>query len=452
MRCTLALPEMLWDQMQAWADEELETAGLLLARTISGRGSTTIIGRRLVAAPSDAYLERTATSLALRSSAWVPAMRAAASEGSLALFVHTHPVGPTVFSERDDHVDQELRDAWSRIGGAGPYGSMVISRQAPGVTARLWTSNSEPTPITRLRVVGDRIRIVPLGTGNAQSTEIHSRQLLALGEAGQQVLQSMHVGVVGAGGTGSPTAEQLIRLGIGELTVIDDDVVTPSTLSRGYGSGTQDIGRPKVDVVRDLARDASPDLRVNAIVGNVRDQAVAHRLDQCDVVFCCADGHAARLVLNRMAYWQLIPVLDVAVLVSSKVDSIESIDARVTWIAPGTACLLCRERLDAELAYAEQLDPEERRALTEQGYAPDLDEPEPSVVAYTTLVSSLAVVELLNRLFDIADSAPSELLMRVDRRDLRLNRRSPREGCFCGAPAMWARGLEEPYLDLTWLS
>jgi tRNA A37 threonylcarbamoyladenosine dehydratase len=50
------------------------------------------------------------------------------------------------------------------------------------------------------------------------------------------LLSNLNVGIVGAGGTGSALAEQLIRLGIGNLIVIDDDVFKSSNINRVYGS------------------------------------------------------------------------------------------------------------------------------------------------------------------------------------------------------------------------
>jgi hypothetical protein len=102
------------------------------------------------------------------------------------------------------------------------------------------------------------------------------------------------------------------------------------------------------------------------------------------------------------------------------------------------------------MAYAEQLSPEERRRLAEQGYAPELDEPQPSVVTFTTLMAGFAVTELLNRMFGLADAVPTEILLRLHDRKINLNRRAPRPGCFCGMPSAWGLGLQEPYLDLTW--
>lgn len=101
----------------------------------------------------------------------------------------------------------------------------------------------------------------------------------------------------------------------------------------------------------------------------MQDAPARRALARADIVFSCVDGHGARLILNRWAFAHLAPVIDTAVLVGTEDGIVAGIDARVTWLAPGTACLLCRGRLDPTLAYAEMLDPDERHRLAGEGYA-----------------------------------------------------------------------------------
>jgi molybdopterin/thiamine biosynthesis adenylyltransferase len=450
-RITLAIPEPTWAELRAWVDDSDEVAGVLVARVIDDENGTTILARQLHRAPRSTYIERRPDGLALRSTGWVPAVRDAGRDGSMALFVHTHPDGPNEFSSYDDIVDEELEGPFCALSGLPLYGALLISGGAGPAIARLRRPNSPPEVVETIRVVGERLMMVPPAADGIGVGEVHDRQLRALGAAGQRVLRSLRVGIVGAGGTGSPVAEQMLRLGVGSLVVVDDDVVTPSTLSRGSAFGKSDIGRPKVDVIAEMAARIGIGTDVQAVRGDVGKLEIAKELRHCDVVFCCVDGHGARLVLNRWAYWHLAPVIDVGVLISGAADAtIAGIDGRLTWLAPGAACLLCRGRIDPALAYAERLDPEERRRLAGEGYAPDLDEPQASVVTYTTAMAAMAGTELLNRLFGLADNEPTEFLVRFRERATSRNRRSPRTGCFCGTAAMWGQGGAEPYLDLTW--
>ena len=226
--------------------------------------------------------------------------------------------------------------------------------------------------------------------------------------------------------------------------------MTAATPTRGYGMSTRDTGRPKATVLAEHIEQIGFGTRVAAVIGQVQDIQARRALARADIVFSCVDGHGARLILNRWALAHLAPVIDTAVLVGTEDGIVASIDARVTWLAPGTACLLCRGRLDPALAYAEMLEPDERHRLAGEGYARDAGTPQPAVVSLTSLVSSLAVTETLIRLFGLADTTASELLMRVTDRDLRKNRLPQRQGCFCSDPNYSGRGFTQPHLDLMW--
>jgi hypothetical protein len=112
--------------------------------------------------------------------------------------------------------------------------------------------------------------------------------------------------------------------------------------------------------------------------------------------------------------------------------------------------LLCRGRIDPALAYAEILEPEERKRLAGEGYVREAETRQPAVVTLTSLVASLATTELLLRLFHLADPAPTEILAQVQHRELRRNRVSQRPGCFCSDGDFLGRGAQEPHLDLMW--
>lgn len=447
MRATLALPQRLADELAAWTELTDETAGVIIARPVTDGGEITLLGCHVHTAPHDAYLRRSSHGIGLRSTGWVPAVRAAARDGLVAVFVHSHPGGTPEPSNADVEVDHALVDPFRRLTGQPIYSSLIVGVHGR-LAGRLYRDDAGPLPL-RIRVVGDALTIHDPAAPGA-GIGVHDRQIRAFGAAGQHILRGLHVGVVGAGGTGSPVAEQLTRLGVGTITIIDDDIVTAPTVARGYGTTTGDIGRAKVDVAADHLRRIGLATTVNPIAANLRNQDAARALAHADVVFCCVDGHSARLILNRWASWHLAPVIDTGVLIDSRHGRINDITARLTWIAPGAACLLCRQRIDPQAARLESLDPDERRALAVQGYAPELAEPDPSVITYTSLAAALATSELLNRLFGLADLTPTEQLLRVRDRTVSANRRSGRAGCFCTDPDSWGQGLTDPYLDLTW--
>lgn len=77
-----------------------------------------------------------------------------------------------------------------------------------------------------------------------------ARQLVlpGFGEAGQQRLAQASVVVIGAGGLGCPLLLSLAGAGIGEITIVDDDVVSVSNIHRQTLFGVDDAGQPKASL------------------------------------------------------------------------------------------------------------------------------------------------------------------------------------------------------------
>ena len=123
----------------------------------------------------------------------------------------------------------------------GPHGSLVVAGETRIPVARAWREAGVSLGVD-VQVVGRALRVVPADRLN-RSEGWFDRQRLALGEHGQQILRRLHVGVCGAGGTGSVTFVQLVHLGVGEITVIDGDIVESSNVSRIIGATTSDVRR-----------------------------------------------------------------------------------------------------------------------------------------------------------------------------------------------------------------
>ena len=82
------------------------------------------------------------------------------------------------------------------------------------------------------------------------------------GDEGLARLAGARVLVLGLGGVGSSCVEALARGGVGQLVLVDRDVVEPSNLNRQALAFTSTIGRRKVDVMRAMVGRINPDCRV----------------------------------------------------------------------------------------------------------------------------------------------------------------------------------------------
>ncbi|WP_203230817.1 hypothetical protein, partial [Agromyces humi] len=120
-------------------------------------------------------------------------------------------------------------------------------------------------------------------------------------------------------------------------------------------------------------------------------------------------------------------------------------------VTPTTACLVCMGDVDPDKARLEALSDEERQSLIRQGYAPELGEPNPSVITFTTIAASLAVNELLSRVFGYCEMEPANrLVARIGSREMSRTRHLTRGTHRCGKSTHVAVGTQEPFLDYGW--
>jgi proteasome lid subunit RPN8/RPN11 len=459
MAITIVFPQDILDDIIAVARFPVETAGVLLASVVATEeGGIRLLARKMRWVPESAYLRRGGDHLSIASEGYVPFLAEAEALGAVAIWVHTHPgiESPPRPSEHDWEVDRQIADLFRLRAGASYYGTLIFSPRAEGFafSGYIQTEGGPLLQIERLWQVGDRFRLIQSFLLPAQEIPAHfDRNVRALGGAVQQTLSDLRVGVVGCGGTGSAVAEQLVRLGVRNFTLFDPDVLSDSNVTRVYGSTAADAGKSKVDTLAAHLKRIAPGTLCNLIKGMITKAPVARHLCSCDIVFGCTDDNAGRLVLSRFSTYLLTPVIDSGVLVSSERNgTLRGIDARVTTLVPGQACLVCRGRIDLARAGAEVLTPDERRRREDEGYAPALGRIEPAVVTFTTLVAATAVSELLERLIGYGpEPRPSEVLLRCHDREISTNVDTPRSRHYCDASSgKLGIGITDPFLEQTW--
>lgn len=92
-----------------------------------------------------------------------------------------------------------------------------------------------------------------------------ARTSLMLGKDGMNKLKESHILVIGVGGVGSFCVEALIRAGIGKITIVDYSEVELSDFNRQLPGLTSNLGRDKVEVVKERLLEINSELEVNAI-------------------------------------------------------------------------------------------------------------------------------------------------------------------------------------------
>ncbi|SFQ30432.1 Molybdopterin or thiamine biosynthesis adenylyltransferase [Bradyrhizobium sp. Ghvi] len=457
MITTLVLTEPLFQELEQTARLPVETAGVLLAGMARApNGDIRLLGRAMHWVPQDAYLAREGDHLSIASHGYVPALAEAERLGAIPIWFHTHPgIGshPTP-SMADRKVDQDIADLFRLRSGSELYITLIASPRENGITftGEVNFSDGDKAPIDRLWRVGDKWQLInSFNSTDQQIPEIFDRSVRAFGPEIQQTLGALRIGIVGCGGTGSAVAEQLVRLGIRHLTVIDADTLTESNVTRVYGSTPAAVGKPKTAVLQSHLTAIAPDLECKAVGAMVTLEKTARELIPCDIVFGCTDDNAGRLVLSRLSTFLAMPVIDLGVLLGGD-GALASINGRVTTLAPGGACLVCRDRIDLARAQTELRTPEERIRLENEGYAPVLGGVEPAVVTFTTGIASAAINELLERLIGFGPSPrPTEVLFRWHEREISTNNAKPRPQHYCDPEShKIGKGESNPFLEQAW--
>lgn len=162
---------------------------------------------------------------------------------------------------------------------------------------------------------------------------------MLLGGGALHRLSRSHVAVFGLGGVGSWCAEALARSGVGELTLIDHDVVGLSNLNRQTEALHSTLGMPKAEAMAARILDINPDCRVHPLTGRysaeTREQFLAVRYDYIadaiDLVSC-------KLDLIQTALQRGVPIIS-ALGTGNKLDASQLM---VTDLSKTEGCPLAR--------------------------------------------------------------------------------------------------------------
>ena len=387
---------------------------------------------------------------------FVRLLKRAKDEGLVAGIVHAHPCGPARFSEQDDRNEHELVRLAQNRNSSGEALLSILLTGAGNINARLWVDLHTPIDADAVRVVGRQLLFYGVSKA-ARDLDAFARQALVFGPEMNTRLRTLRVGIVGCGGTGSATAMLLARLGVGQLVLFDDDIVDVTNLNRLHGACREDADakRPKVEVVAREIEKLGIGIRTVPMLGWITNPANRDALKACDVIFGCTDDHDGRLMLNRLAYFYLIPVIDMGLAIDPAPEGygVRDLSGRVTVLTPGAPCLLCRGVIDLVTAREEDLQrrhPEEYERRKHEAYVRGGGNPAPSVVTFTTATACMAIDELLQGLTGFRGQE-GWIWQRTRRFDLMQDRKPGAvhdpHCSICSDSSYWGRSDIEPFLD-----
>jgi len=163
----------------------------------------------------------------------------------------------------------------------------------------------------------------------------YQRQIMmdGFGEVGQEKLKQAKVFIAGAGGLGSPVAIYLAVAGVGQIRIVDRDVVELSNLNRQILHGDKDVDRGKAESAGEKLRQMNSDIKIETIAENITEDNIQELIGDCQLIVDAMDNFPTRYLLNKAALSRNMPFFH---------GSVHGLDGMATTIIPGeTACLRC---------------------------------------------------------------------------------------------------------------
>ena len=385
-----------------------EAVAIVLCGRHEAPGLSILLTHEILLIPHN-ECERTPDSVSWKTNRVIPFLEQVEKKQFALLKIHSHPGGYARFSTTDDTSDREFFTTvfnWSET--KLPHASAIMLPDGR-VFGRAIRTDLTTCSFSKISCAGNQIRI---WNNELQQIETDSkvdsfstRNKQMLGNQTYHLLQQLSVGVVGCSGTGSPTIEQLCRLGVGQLVLVDPDKVEEKNLNRIIQARITDAKkeRYKIDVMADAIQQIGLGTKVKGFPLNLFDSKdTLAALIKCDIIFGCVDSAEGRHLLSQLSNFYLIPYFDMGVQLNADgKGGIDSISGTGHYIQPGLSTLFSRhlysqERLEAEGLLRQY--PSEYAKRIKAGYIRNAIVDRPAVLPINMLISSMTVIDFLNRI------------------------------------------------------
>lgn len=135
------------------------------------------------------------------------------------------------------------------------------------------------------------------------------RTSLIIGKDGVEKLNKSKVAVFGIGGVGSYVVEGLVRAGIGNFVLVDNDIVSISNINRQIIATTKTVGRPKVEVEKERILEINPNAKVETYQTFFMPDTEGIIDTSIDYIVDCIDTVTAKIELVVRANKLNIPII-----------------------------------------------------------------------------------------------------------------------------------------------
>jgi adenylyltransferase/sulfurtransferase len=139
----------------------------------------------------------------------------------------------------------------------------------------------------------------------------YERQMLIkqIGEEGQKKLSNSTVGIVGAGGLGSPILYYLAAAGVGNLRIVDFDTLDISNLNRQILHNENRIGQNKAESAYQTLRELNSAINILHLGKKISESNIEEVFSGCDLLIDAVDNIETRLLINKFSIETKIPAI-----------------------------------------------------------------------------------------------------------------------------------------------
>jgi hypothetical protein len=382
--------------------DKLEAAAILLC---SKSSESRFLVKYIIPVPHEECSVRLPDRIIWPGSAIEEAIDQAEPEQLSIFLMHSHPGGLFDFSSYDDESD--IRVIPSLFEGAlsskNPHGSAVMTPDG-AIRARIYQRNLSFKNVKSVICASDNINFWRLSSSNEL---IPSPMAFSSGMS--EDLKGLTACVVGVSGTGSIVAEQMARMGIGRLILIDFDIIEIKNLNRILNSTLIDVtnGENKTKMFASKVCLYRNDIEIHCVESNIGAREAIEAAGEADVLFCCVDSFEGRQICDRIASSFLLPLFDVAVTIPTRKSgensmAIADVCGRLDYVYPGSSSLFDRgvyspESLRKE--YLQKVAPESYDEQVAAGYLKGVIDEAPSVIALNMRAASSCVMEFIARIY-----------------------------------------------------
>lgn len=146
--------------------------------------------------------------------------------------------------------------------------------------------------------------------------ERYARHLILkeFGFGAQEIIANKKLLMVGAGGLGASALMFLASSGVGDISIIDDDLVSLSNLQRQLLYDDDDIGKSKSLMAVERLEEINPHIKYTAHYQPCDDDFAKNNFAQYDIILDGSDNYATRILVNKYAFGYHIPLVSAAII------------------------------------------------------------------------------------------------------------------------------------------